>query len=233
MQKKWANLQICFRRELNAQKQTKSGQAATKRRKYVYFEKLLFLLPCMENRQTEDNLEPNESQDDDDVDDNEESGPSTSTIIPRRKKNMKPKQTDLDDALLKALNENNTIDEDTNFALSLVPSLKNLNAEEKLDAKIGILNIFRQINVTRRAQITTQSTYNHNIQQPLYSFPVHYQRTNIMPPPQPLQPSINTPVSTPSPNLHIFQDTLSTENSNDTAQSLLSNFSDDSEIYNL
>nr|XP_034194212.1 uncharacterized protein LOC117610682 [Osmia lignaria] len=38
VQKKWANLRTCFRRELNAQKNTKSGQAATKRRKYVYFE---------------------------------------------------------------------------------------------------------------------------------------------------------------------------------------------------
>lgn len=118
MQKKWANLRTCFRRELNAQKQTKSRQAATKRRKYVNFEKLLFLLPCMENRQTEGNLEPNDSHDDDD---NDESGPSTP--IPRRKKITKPKQTNLDEALLKALNENNTVDEDTNFALSLVPSL--------------------------------------------------------------------------------------------------------------
>lgn len=230
MQKKWANLRTCFRRELNAQKQTKSGQAATKRRKYVYFEKLLFLLPCMENRQTEGNLEPNDSNDDDNDDDGE---PSPSTPVPRRKRNTKPKQTDLDEALLKALTENNTVDEDTNFALSLVPSLKNLNAEEKLDAKIGILNIFKQISVSRRAQITTQSTYNYNIQQPLYSFPVPHQRTNIMPPPHPLQPPMYTPVSTPSPNLPRHQDTFLTENSNDTAQSLLSNFSDDSEIYDL
>lgn len=141
VQKKWANLRTCFRRELNAQKQTKSGQAATKRRKYVYFEKLLFLLPCMENRQTESNLEPNDSHDDND-DDNDESGPSTP--IPRRKKSTKPKQTDLDEALLKALNENNTVDEDTNFALSLVPSLKNLNAEENLMLKLVFLTFLNR-----------------------------------------------------------------------------------------
>ena len=82
--KKWANLRTCFRRELNAQKNTKSGQAATKRRKYVYFEQLLFLLPCMENRRTEGNLEQDDSQENDEDDD--ESGPSTSTPIPQRRK---------------------------------------------------------------------------------------------------------------------------------------------------
>jgi len=78
--KKWANLRTCFRRELNAQKNTKSGQAATKRRKYVYFEKLLFLLSCVENRRTEGNLEPNDSHEDEDDNDNNDTDPTTSTL---------------------------------------------------------------------------------------------------------------------------------------------------------
>ncbi|KAL4119003.1 hypothetical protein QTP88_011876 [Uroleucon formosanum] len=103
-QKKWANLRTCFRRELNAQKNTKSGQAATKRRKYVYFEKLLFLLPCMENRRTEGNLEPNDSHEDED--DNNDTGPTTSTPIPHRKKRTNVSKPDeLDEALIKALNQ--------------------------------------------------------------------------------------------------------------------------------
>lgn len=114
MQKKWANLRTCFRRELNNQKKTK---------------------PYVKNRRTEDNLKS-------DTDDSEESDSSTFTSIPpRRKKKINVyKQTDLDEVA----------DEDRNFALSLVPSLQNLSAEEKLDAKIAILNVFKQI---RRARL--------------------------------------------------------------------------------
>nr|CAI5844908.1 unnamed protein product [Callosobruchus analis] len=35
---------------------TKSGQAPSRRRKYIYFDKMLFLLPCMEHRDTETNV---------------------------------------------------------------------------------------------------------------------------------------------------------------------------------
>lgn len=236
MQKKWANLRTCFRRELNAQKNTKSGQAATKRRKYVYFEQLLFLLPCMENRRTEGNLEPDDTPEDDD--ENEESVPSTSTSTPisrRNKRTNVPKQTDLDEALLKALKETHAVDEDTNFALSLVPSLVNLTAEEKLDAKIGILNIFKQIRLARRDQTTSASTCSYNrIEQPLSSFPAHYRGTNILPPSQLLQ--TYTTGSAPAAILPVVQNirnTPSPGNSNDTAQSYLSNYSDDSHIYDL
>ncbi|XP_065167385.1 uncharacterized protein [Atheta coriaria] len=158
VQKRWANLRTCFRRELNAQKNTKSGQAAIKRRRYVYYKQLLFLLPCIENRDPESNLKEDNSQEIDEDDD--EAGPSTSTPIPKRKKRANlPKHTDLDEPLLKALNEPN-VDEDTNFALSLIPSLQNLTADEKLDAKIGILNVFKQIRIAR--QSTSQSSCNYN-----------------------------------------------------------------------
>ena len=56
---------MCFARELKAQKHTKSGQGAIKRRKYVYFDRLLFLLPDVEQRQTESNLSPVHGNSDD------------------------------------------------------------------------------------------------------------------------------------------------------------------------
>ncbi|CAI6358202.1 unnamed protein product [Macrosiphum euphorbiae] len=85
----------------------------------------------MENRRTEGNLEPNDSHEDDDDNDNNDTGPTTSTPIPDRKKRTNVSKPDeLDEAL------NQPVGEDTNFALSLVPSLQKLNAEEKLDAKI-------------------------------------------------------------------------------------------------
>ncbi|GBP02354.1 hypothetical protein EVAR_70173_1 [Eumeta japonica] len=229
VQKRWANLRTCFRRELNTQKYTKSGQTAIKRRKYVYFEQLPFLFPCIENRQTESNLKEDNSQEIDEDDD--EAGPSTSTPIHQQKKRVNiPKHTDLDEALLKALNETN-VDEDTNFVLSLVPSLQNLTAEEKLDAKIAILNVFKQIRLAR--QCTSQSTCNSNmLHQPLSSFSVYHQRTNILPP-QPSQAYRTSSTPSPiSPQTNI-QNIPSPGNSNDTAQSYFRNYSDDSEIYDL
>lgn len=200
VQKKWANLRTCFRRELNAQKNTKSGQAAIKRRRYVYFEQLLFLLSCVENRETDSNLTEENSPEIDEDDD--EVGPSTSTRIPKRKKRANlPKHTDLDEALLKALNEPR-VDEDINFALSLIPSLQNLTAEEKLDAKIGILNVFKQIRIAR--QSTSQSSCNNNILQ--------HRGVNILSP-QPLQAYTTT--STPSP-ISPQTNISSPGNSNDT-----------------
>lgn len=205
-------MRTCFRRELNAQKNTKSGQATSKRRKYVYFEQLLFLLPCMENRQTEGNLGEDTGPENDEDDD--QSGPSTSTPIRRRKKRPVSTHTDLDEALLKVLNETNT-DEDVNFAMSLVPSLRNLNAEEKIDAKISILKVFKQIRLSRRVQSTSQPPYRNVIVQPLSTYPEGWSGT----------PSSSVPPMT-------IQNISSPSNS-DTAQSYYSNFSNDSQIYDL
>ncbi|CAG5012680.1 unnamed protein product [Parnassius apollo] len=57
VQKRCKNLRACFSRELRDQKFTKSGQAATKRRKYNHFDRLLFLVPSMDTRETSGNAE--------------------------------------------------------------------------------------------------------------------------------------------------------------------------------
>lgn len=43
---------------MNIQKQTPSGSGQKKRRKYIYFEQLLFLLPTIEERVTSGNVSP-------------------------------------------------------------------------------------------------------------------------------------------------------------------------------
>jgi len=65
------NLSICFRKRnsgtveeskdvfqegLNSQKNAASGEGSRKRRKYLYFDQLLFLLPHIEDRETQSNL---------------------------------------------------------------------------------------------------------------------------------------------------------------------------------
>jgi len=156
----------------------------------------------------------------------------------RTEGNLEPNDSHEYEALIKALNQ--TVDEDislyTNFALFLIPSLQNLNAEEKLDVKIGILNIFKQITLARHFETSSQSTSSHNILQRPLSYPVYHPGTNIMPAPQLSQNSNYTSSFTPTHSLPTFQNiqnTPSPENSNDSVRSHFSNFSDDTDIYDL
>lgn len=151
VQRKWSNLRSSFRRELRLQRETSSGQALKKRKKYIYFEKLLFLLPSVENRETSGNVDSDE--DSVDVEDesflepaNAESTPVTSRRPPQtRKKNT------FEESLIQILQKKahaeggKESDEDLNFALSLVPTLRSLDSFQKMEAKIQIMNVLKQI----------------------------------------------------------------------------------------
>ena len=56
IQVRWKNLRTCFRRELHSQKNATFGEGSRKRRKYLYFDQLLFILPHIEDRETQSNL---------------------------------------------------------------------------------------------------------------------------------------------------------------------------------
>lgn len=164
IQKKWFNLRTCFARELKAQK-TKSGQAASKRRKYIYFDKLLFLMPLMQSRPTEGNVESPET--DDDSFNDCASQQSAETARRARTSNARRSTptdnstnvTNFQNSLLALLKDD--IDEDKNFALSLVPTLRSLTDDEKFEAKIDILNIFKNIK-SRRLTSTSFQNMTHS-----------------------------------------------------------------------
>ncbi|XP_055609759.1 uncharacterized protein LOC129756777 [Uranotaenia lowii] len=171
--KKWANIRTCFRRELNFVYRKKEP-ARLRRRRYIHYKHLQFLVPYIENQipgctQAKDHDAEDDQDHQDQVD-----GSSTPTAHPlpvRRKINPPPSPptppspppaepskptTVLDESHLNESNDpifnvphRSNIDEDVNFALSLVASLKDLNADEKLDAKIGILKVFKQIRQAR------------------------------------------------------------------------------------
>jgi len=61
IQRRWKNLRTCFARELREQKSVKSGQLASKRRMYKYYDQLLFLIPTVQVRKTSGNAELNVS----------------------------------------------------------------------------------------------------------------------------------------------------------------------------
>ncbi|XP_049789313.1 uncharacterized protein LOC126194962 [Schistocerca nitens] len=52
VQQRWKNIRTCFTRELKAQRSLKLEQISHKRRKYMYFDNLLFLLPSTKPRST-------------------------------------------------------------------------------------------------------------------------------------------------------------------------------------
>ncbi|KAJ8927040.1 hypothetical protein NQ314_020541 [Rhamnusium bicolor] len=105
LQSKWKNLRTCFRREYDAQKKPPSGSEAKKRRKYMYFDQLLFLCNNMESRETTSNLQsPSSSHPNSDTE-NEE----PNIVLPERPtlSNTRKKQTtkSYEESLLKILQE--------------------------------------------------------------------------------------------------------------------------------
>lgn len=92
----------CFTRELRLQRETKSGQGAKKRRSYIYFERLLFLLPSVEQRDTSSNLDDNEAQENE-----SENAESEQQISPRRDVRTNHSKKSFDDSLLQILNNKN------------------------------------------------------------------------------------------------------------------------------
>jgi hypothetical protein len=61
IQHKWRNIRDHFQKELQLQKNVTSGQGARKGRKYINFDKLLFFLPIMRERDTSGNITPPQS----------------------------------------------------------------------------------------------------------------------------------------------------------------------------
>lgn len=219
IQKRWHNLRSCFGRELRIQKQTKSGQESTKRRKYFYFDRLLFLLPNVEMRPSESNISPVRDQDaeEDNDADGQENVCQSEIRTPKRKKTEK-KDT-YEEQLLKIMKQKQaetSPDDDTNFALSLVPTLRSLPEDKKLQARIDIMNVLQKLKFpvlhpSFPLQSTPSSSFHHSVfpapQQyydqynpaPVYSNPsptVH--QMNLTPTAQQSSP-INTTFPTTSP----------------------------------
>ncbi|CAG9760668.1 unnamed protein product [Ceutorhynchus assimilis] len=205
VQKKWKNLRDCFARELAIQKKIKSGEPARKRRKYIYFDALLFLLPHQQPRATSSNVEPPNDDiqlpDDDiqppnDINDNEgprnETGESSNdnSDPPRSVPSAEPSQraprscpsksqtSTFEASLIEILKnkQNEEVSEDKSFALMLAPMLAKLNDEQKHFAKIEILSVLRN------AKFYTTPFPQQAQQQANYTQPGRSAQTNFHPP---------------------------------------------------
>jgi hypothetical protein len=123
IQRKWRNIRDNFRKELQLQKKVTSGQGARKRRKYIYFDQLLFLLPTMQ-RDTSGSVTPpssvNESETQDITTGNEmgeDSHAKNATYYRQQKKRSK---TTYEESVLEIIKEKSRddIDEDIFFSVS-------------------------------------------------------------------------------------------------------------------
>lgn len=197
IKQRWRNLRTCFRRELNKQRYKTSGQVSDKRRKYIYYDNLLFLLPTIEDLDTPVSsinspevgleVEGNEDGSDEYISEKTQSStemwikqdtsydePETSrkTPLPVEMWFQKdttsyevpevPGKTDRSmemwhetDAMSckesqtpgnrLQLRDAEEIDEDKSFLISLVPSFKRMTEDEKLEAKMGFLQVLKRI----------------------------------------------------------------------------------------
>ncbi|XP_046391679.1 uncharacterized protein LOC124159809 [Ischnura elegans] len=128
--------------------------SAPKRRKYLYFEQLLFLRDSLECRNTSSSLEHNN------IDLNESAG-EDNDVEPSPKADCPPKpgltrnsrkhstSRSFEESLLQILqdkrDEEKDIDVDKYFLLSLLPAFRRFNDDQKFYARTEIMNIMRRV----------------------------------------------------------------------------------------
>ncbi|KDR20478.1 uncharacterized protein LOC110828962 [Zootermopsis nevadensis] len=142
IQRKWRNIRDNFRKGIQVQKKS-TGQGARKRRKYVYFDQLLFLLPTLQERSSSGN----ENETEEDINTGRQVRGVTNANETNERRQSKRSKITYEESLLQIIKERNRddIDEDKSFLLSLVPSFKKLSDEQKYIAKVEFLNVLRRV----------------------------------------------------------------------------------------
>ncbi|KAF0750768.1 BESS domain-containing protein [Aphis craccivora] len=167
MRKKWGNLRDSYRKYKRKTKQS-SGVGAKKIKKFIYADFLVFLDSTFEQRETDSNY----SQEDNDT-----SISSVHSIIDiensetnkysRKKKSKTNKETDdeaqsiLDFIKLKSKSE----DEDYHFAMSLVPEIKRVPWQHKLNLKSEI-----NLLISKYQQLSQSGPQSNNSGVPRYEY---------------------------------------------------------------
>lgn len=131
LQQKWKNIRDCFRKEFNYQRQIKAGKK--KRRRYIFYNQLLFLLPTLKGSGetiTHAGTERPEL----------EKPLPEPTVAPISFQQNMPEdeaQFGTQEGTVEA------IDEDKYFLLSLMPSFRRMSSDQKFACKIEMLQLLR------------------------------------------------------------------------------------------
>ncbi|CAG9763646.1 unnamed protein product [Ceutorhynchus assimilis] len=164
LQKRWKTVRDAFTRCRAKGKTLKSGSAAKKGAKYIYYENLRFLEKTMELNSTEANFteatqqsdDQNSNQDADDHSDKEidEKEFQAERLQPLFDKKRASKKNALEESLVTFLKKSEVPihDEDKSFLDSLLPTLRNFNQDQKLQFRIEVLNLMVKIKNFSSAQ---------------------------------------------------------------------------------
>lgn len=138
LHRRWKSLRDCYARELKKQKTTKTGAAASVRKRYIYVEQLRFLEPV--HCTSESNVEMQEDEEEShDVEDGQVADSAGVPQYPQQSRSKKRKNQE--DLLLEVLqkkiaSKSNTTkpteDADSMFLCSLLPELKKIPENHKL-----------------------------------------------------------------------------------------------------
>ncbi|KAF9415541.1 hypothetical protein HW555_006860 [Spodoptera exigua] len=160
IQKRWKNLRDSFAKELAMQRR-KSGQGVIKKRKYIHFDSMMFLVPSLRQKETSTNTEST-SQGNNSIElaENQrkykkhrkdlaqtKSNQASSYQRPSKsQKNEKVDEQNLPNFFKGTVNtcDEYVYDEDINFSQMIVPMLRKLDDDQKHYAKVEIMNVLQK-----------------------------------------------------------------------------------------
>lgn len=159
LQKKWKNLRSCFKREYNAQRrQSSEPREKKKRHKYMYFEQLSFLSDFVRGQRWSSNTEAKDSNEEE-VSETDQMEDTLSDNEPCSAAQSKYKQVytkSFEESLIHILreirDEERDMDEDKYFLMSLLPSFKRFNDEQKFIARTEIMKVTRHVRLSGNFQ---------------------------------------------------------------------------------
>lgn len=158
--KKWKNIRDSYKKEVNLETTTVSGQSAPKKKRYIYYELLSFLRPSVSTaEERESNVSPipsNSSQNQDFEEDNLMRPPRQNRVLTKKKKQMESTQIPqitkiLNESLqLQKLNKDSDAKGNRAFLMSFVPIMDSMTPDLAMETRYEITNLFRNIQRNER-----------------------------------------------------------------------------------
>lgn len=179
MKKKWNNIRDYYRKEIQKTKNLPTGSAAKKPKTYVYSSLLYFLTPVFASRKSEGNYptedaESTQPQQQSETEEQNiepedinrvESPVPTLPIVSQKKKEDVPNQIlSMLQQKQKKPSANIDEDDDTKYLLSFRSYMKTMNAHQKIDFKVGMLQLVKKITMGNEPSPST-SRYTNYYQQ--------------------------------------------------------------------
>lgn len=158
LQTRWKSIRDAYVRNSKKLKdESKSGSGAVKTHRYVFADQLSFLRKVGENRETTDTLDPNHVPDDGTGDENQnlsKAQPKTSAEPKKRKRNL------LEEKLIKFMDgSEEKEDDDKDFFMSMLPSVRTLHNEQKIEFRMQVLAALQNIRSGHRGHSRIQDSH--------------------------------------------------------------------------